>query len=357
MSLSWGGVEHVPRTLVVLGDLGSSIPSRRVLEWAGRHGYPVVAEPFGDHDRSGTAPHGPLLLTDGDWLAGHRPDRVLVAGRVTLSRAVAGLLRDPAVRVEVVSAQPQWTDPGHVAHAVHPVSALTDSNDASADEAWLASWQEAGSSVAKAVAASATRWETGLAVGQLVGEALPDGAQLFVGSSNPVRDLDLGMAPRSARLSVVANRGLAGIDGCLSTAIGLALTTGAPSYAWVGDLTFLHDCNALAIGPDEPRPDLTILVTNDGGGGIFRTLEHGAPERSADFGRIFGTPTGTDLGALCRAHGIRHVLAETREAVAEALSASPVGITVIEVPVDPASHRDAHANLRQLAREALAISG
>lgn len=98
-------------------------------------------------------------------------------------------------------------------------------------------------------------------------------------------------------------------------------------------------------------------MTNDGGGGIFRTLEHGAPERADDFSRIFGTPTGTDLAALCRAHGIRHVLAETRDAAAEALSAATEGITVVEVPVDPESHRSAHERLRQVAHEALAISG
>ncbi len=357
MAMSWGGIEHVPRTLVVFGDLGSSIPSQQVLDWASRHGYPVIAEPFGDHDRAGVLPHGPLLLTATDWLAQHLPDRVLVVGRVTLSRAVAGLLRHPAVRVEVVSAQPQWSDPGHVAHAVHPISALTDSNDAPPDAAWLGAWLDWGSRVAQAVSVSPAKWGTGLAVGAVVGETLPEGAQLFVGSSNPVRDLDLGMAPRTAPLSVVANRGLAGIDGCLSTAIGLALTTAAPSYAWVGDLTFLHDSTALAIGPDEPRPDLTVLVTNDGGGGIFRTLEHGAPERAADFGRIFGTPTGTDFGALCRAHGIRHVRARTREEAAEVLSETPSGITVVEVAVDPESHRAAHERLRQVAREALAISG
>jgi 2-succinyl-5-enolpyruvyl-6-hydroxy-3-cyclohexene-1-carboxylate synthase len=353
-----GGLKDVARTLVVLGDLTPSpVSSQQVLRWAAGRSYPVIAEPFGDHARDVVVPHGPLLLTDADWLAEHLPERVLVVGRITLSRAVAGLLRNPAVRVEVLSGQPQWSDPGHVAHVVHPLVQLAGGAEVEGDAGWVATWADAGSAVAKAVAASPAQWGTGLAVGELVGEVLPDGARLFIGSSNPVRDLDLGLAPRTAPLTVVGNRGLAGIDGCLSTAVGLALTSEAPSYAWVGDLTFLHDSNALAIGPDEPRPDLTILVTNDGGGGIFRTLEHGAPERADDFSRIFGTPTGTDFEALCRAHGIRHVLAETREAAAVALSATPGGFTVVEVPVDPESHRDAHERLRQVAREALAISG
>jgi len=352
------GWRDVPRTLVVLGDISPSpVTSSQVVAWAAAQGYPVVAEPFGDHARDRVVPHGPLLLTEPDWLSKHLPDRVLVAGRVTLSRAVAGLLRSSGVRVEVFTAQPQWPDPGHVVHEVHPLLRLAGPGEGAPETEWSRLWSDAGSAVAQAISASPPQWGTGLAVGSLVGEVLPEGAQLFVGSSNPVRDLDLGMGPRSTPLTVLANRGLAGIDGCLSTAVGLALTTDAPSYAWVGDLTFLHDSNALVIGPDEPRPDLTILVTNDGGGGIFRTLEHGAPERADDFGRIFGTPTGTDFGALCRAHGIRHVLAATREAAAGALSATPDGITVVEVPVDPESHRAAHERLQQVAHEALAISG
>ncbi|WP_353952734.1 2-succinyl-5-enolpyruvyl-6-hydroxy-3-cyclohexene-1-carboxylic-acid synthase [Knoellia sp. S7-12] len=351
--MSWGGVEHLPRTLVVLGDLAaSSLSSHYVVDWADRHGYPVIAEPFGDHDRSMLMPHGPLLLTEPGWLAQKLPERVLVVGRVTLSRAVATLLRTEGIRVEVCTPTPDWADPGHVAHAVHPITVFTDTNEHEPDIEWLEAWHSAGSVVAQAVQDQRSPWGTGLAVASVVAKALPEGAQLFVGSSNPVRDLDLGMR-RDSPITVVANRGLAGIDGCLSTAIGLALTTDAPSYAWVGDLTFLHDSNALAMGPDEPRPDLTVLVTNDGGGGIFRTLEHGAPERSADFGRIFATPTGTDFEALCRAHGIRHVLAETREAAAEALSAPPDGITVVEVPIDAESHRGAHERLRRIAREAL----
>ena len=78
----------------------------------------------------------------------------------------------------------------------------------------------------------------------------------------------------------------------------------APVYALLGDLTFLHDANGLLIGPHEPQPDLTVVVVNDDGGGIFTLLEPGEPERAADFERVFGTPTGTDLAALCAAHGV-----------------------------------------------------
>ena len=102
---------------------------------------------------------------------------------------------------------------------------------------------------------------------------------------------------------VVASRGLAGIDGCVSTAAGLALAGDRPAYALMGDLTFLHDANGLLIGPHEPQPDLTVVVTNDDGGGIFTLLEPGEPERAADFERVFGTPTGTDLAALCARTG------------------------------------------------------
>jgi 2-succinyl-5-enolpyruvyl-6-hydroxy-3-cyclohexene-1-carboxylate synthase len=153
---------------------------------------------------------------------------------------------------------------------------------------------------------------------------------------------------------VLANRGLAGIDGMVSTAVGIALTrTAAPTYALMGDLTFLHDANGLLVGPDEPAADLTLVVVNDDGGGIFTTLEHGAPERAADFERVFGTPTGADLGALCRAHGIGHESVGTPEELTAAVTRRPHGIRVVEVAVDRSTHRRAHADLRALAARSL----
>jgi len=177
-----------------------------------------------------------------------------------------------------------------------------------------------------------------------------------VGSSNSARDVDLAMSPsaRRAPLTVVASRGLGGIDGCVSTAIGLALAQPRrPAYALIGDLTFLHDSNGLLIGPDEPRPDLTIVVTNDDGGGIFTLLEPGEPGRAMDFERIFGTPTGASIADICHAHGVKYALASTASELGGVLRQRPEGLGVVEVRVDRTGHRDRHAQLRAAAAGSL----
>ncbi|WP_392543161.1 2-succinyl-5-enolpyruvyl-6-hydroxy-3-cyclohexene-1-carboxylic-acid synthase [Oryzobacter telluris] len=352
-------IEEVARTLVVVGSTSDPSVAHDAVVWAGERGHPVVAEPFGlAHVRDSALPHGPLLLTATDWLDAHAPERVLVVGRVTLSRAVGALLRRHDLRVEVVSEGGPWPDPSHVAVAVHAVDALRaepdpDAVDRAAGTAWGDEWSSAAIRLAEAVAHAPTPWPGGLAVAASLGAALPDLAVLVVGSSNPVRDLDLGVAG-SVAAEVVANRGLAGIDGVVSTATGVALArAGEPVYAVMGDLTFLHDANGLLVGPDEPRPDLTVVVVNDDGGGIFTTLEPGAPERASAFARVFGTPTGTDLAALCAAHGVGHTLAATPDELAAAVAAAPKGLRVVEVRVDATTHRTAHADLRALAATTL----
>ena len=343
-------VEAVPRTLVVVGDLPEPGLAEAAIDWARESGWPVVAEPFGA-GAEGVVPHGPLLLGVEDWLARHLPDRVITVGRITLARPVARLLRRSGVRVETVTASPAWVDPGHTVSAVHDLGVLHHPVPCE-DPRWTAAWREAGSSLAKAVVEAGLVWPSGLGVAQAVLGAVPHGSLLFVGSSNAVRDLDLS-GDRTSRAAIVANRGLAGIDGCVSTAVGVALSTTIPAYALLGDLTFLHDSGGLLIGPHEPRPDLTVVVTNDDGGGIFTLLEPGEPERADDFERVFGTPTRTNLAALCAAHGVPHQRVESREALVDAVAQRPHGLRVLEVEVDRSGHRAAHERLRRVAAEAL----
>ena len=125
----------------------------------------------------------------------------------------------------------------------------------------------------------------------------------FVGSSMPIRCLDLVMRAGPGPW-VLANRGVSGIDGCISTAVGAALahqaTGGGPSFAMLGDLAVIHDQNGLVIGPGEPRPDLTIALVNNDGGGIFSFLPYAGMDQ---FEKLFGTPHGVDFAHMAAAAG------------------------------------------------------
>lgn len=342
------------KTLVLVGDLPIGDWGRRAAELADRHGWPLVAEPSSGLAWTCSLPHGALLLDDADWLAQHRPDRVLAIGHLTLGRAVCRLLADPRVAVDVVTDKATWPDPGHQARSVRPLAALEHPAAAGppTDPAWAAGWRTASDRVAAAVAPMLTdAWPTGTGVARVLLDALSADAVLFVGASNPIRDVQLAATPST--VTIASNRGLSGIDGSLSTAIGLALTTSAPAYGLVGDLTFLHDAGGLVHGPDEPEPNLTIVVLNDDGGGIFGLLEPGAPAYSSVFDRVFGTPHGVDISALCAATGTRHRLVTTAAELRVAVTAPPHGVSVVEVPVNRAGHAAAHQRLRDAARDAL----
>jgi 2-succinyl-5-enolpyruvyl-6-hydroxy-3-cyclohexene-1-carboxylate synthase len=348
------------RTLVVVGDLPEPGQARRVARWAAAQGWPVVAEPFGEQPLGETViPHGPLLLGT-SWYARHPPEHILAAGRVTLSRSVrAALTADPA-RVSYLRAGPRWLGPSFsVAEVLDLDEAVGDPVAEARPPApggWLELWRLAGDALRHEVPSCAS-WGTGIALARAVAQALPAGSTLVLGSSNAVRDVELGVDWASrGPLRVVANRGLAGIDGVVSTAVGVALASGSPTCALVGDLTFLHDVNALLIGPDEPRPDLTVVVANDDGGGIFSTLEPGEPERAAHFERVFGTATGARVEHLARAYGVRYARADSAQRVAAELARPSSGLRVLEVPVDRGSHRAVRARLRGRAEVATAGS-
>lgn len=322
-------------------------PSAPTLVIAGAHappevrdwGLPVVAEPA-----SGVWDAG---LRAGPWLLGALPDalrpaQVVVAGRPTLHRPVQRLLADPRVGVYAL-ADPdgrEWTDVAGTVRAVGGAPRWSPAPE------WTARWLDADTAAGKALddALNALGAPVGLRLARALVDALPRAALLVVGSSNPVRDVALAAVPRHD-VTVLANRGVAGIDGTVSTAIGAALAHRGPAYALLGDLTLLHDTTGLVIGPDEPRPDLTVVVLNDGGGGIFGLLEQGAPAHAASFERIFGTPHTVDLAALAAATGLAHVRVDDPAALPAALEPRP-GIRLVEIRADRTALRAGHAAIR-----------
>ncbi|WP_291079535.1 2-succinyl-5-enolpyruvyl-6-hydroxy-3-cyclohexene-1-carboxylic-acid synthase [Dietzia sp. UBA5065] len=344
------GVDSEPAHSAVAVDLTrptlvvSGVGARPV---AGLVGVPTVAEPGAPVPLH---PVHPLALP-----ALH-PEQVIVTGRPTLHRAVTRLLADPDVDLVILDAGPNAPNPtGSAAELADSV--LTGWG---VDAEWTALTAGADARARAAVDRVLDRHlesktPTGLHVARAVARGVRGGDTLVVGASNAVRDLSL-VGPLDPDVSVHANRGASGIDGTVSTAIGVALSAPGRTVALLGDLTFLHDLSGLLLGPREAHPDdLTIVVADDDGGGIFSLLEQGDPRLATDFERVFGTPHGADLRALCAGFGVPFtdtdpaglevLLAETAPRV-EHRHIVPAGLRVVRVATSRVGLRDLHATLR-----------
>jgi 2-succinyl-5-enolpyruvyl-6-hydroxy-3-cyclohexene-1-carboxylate synthase len=280
--------------------------------------WPVLADP-----RSGLRRDGRRVVAAADGILrsarfadAHRPEVVLRLGERWASKVVTTFVAGaPTVVVdphgwadpERSAARLVRADPTEFCRAV--TAAVRDAGIEKSGGAapWSVDWEAAERRarrvVDEALAARAGEWSTGPtepALAARVVAAVPDGSALVVSSSMPVRDVEAFGAPRGG-LRVLGNRGANGIDGVVSTALGVALA-GGPTTALVGDLAFLHDVSAL-VGPTSERPPLTVVVADNGGGGIFSFLPQAARLGPEQFERLFGTPPGADTAAVARGLG------------------------------------------------------
>jgi len=364
------GLPWAERGVVVCGD--GDYDALALVALAERAGWPVLAEPSSGARRGPNALSAyQYLLAAPEFVRAHRPDLIVSAGRPGLSRpqnaflsagsgsagsGSAGSGSAGSARRHVVVAQGpgRWADPQRAATDVASALRLTGTPPGSRDPrdgAWLAAWRRADDAARRAVDAVLNEDDENLTEPRLardLASALPDGALLWTGSSQPVRDIDLGLVPR-ADLRVLASRGTSGIDGTTSSAIGAALAHGGPAFALIGDLAFLHDAAGLALGPDEPRPDLCLVVVNNDGGGIFSTLEQAAFPGS--FERLFGTPHGTGLHHLAAAFGLPYQRLEQPGDLPKALQGT--GLRIVEAQTSRAAGAELRARLRAVAAEAI----
>ncbi|BBZ37380.1 2-succinyl-5-enolpyruvyl-6-hydroxy-3-cyclohexene-1-carboxylic-acid synthase [Mycobacterium conspicuum] len=322
-------IDLTPDTVVIAGHGAGVHPNLA--------GLPTVAEPTAPTGESRPNPLHPLALPL------LRPKQVIMLGRPTLHRPVSALLADPKVPVYALTTGPRWPDVSGNSQATGTRAVTTGTPD----PAWLQRCAEANRHAYDAVRGqlAAHPLTTGLHVAAAVADALRPGDQLVLGASNPVRDAALVGLDRHG-IRVRSNRGVAGIDGTVSTAIGAALAHEGRTIALIGDLTFVHDSSGLLIGPTEPTPQqLTIVVSNDNGGGIFELLEQGDPRFSDVSARIFGTPHDVDVGALCRAYHVESRQIEVDE-LRPALDEPGAGMRVLEVKADRSTLRQLHAAIK-----------
>jgi 2-succinyl-5-enolpyruvyl-6-hydroxy-3-cyclohexene-1-carboxylate synthase len=345
------------RGVVVCGD--SSADPAALLRLAAEAGWPVLAEPSSGARAGPSALAAyPYLLESPEFVARHRPEVIVSAGRPGLSRAQLGYLKTaapggaPPRHIVIAQGPGHWADPARTATDVAAALRLVRAPATPDTGGWLASWLTADAAARAAGAAildgedapSEPRLARDLAAG------LPDGSLLWAASSLPIRDLDQQMAPRGG-VTVLASRGASGIDGLTSSASGAALAHqragGGPAVALLGDLAFLHDAPGLFAGPEEPRPDLLLVVVSNDGGGIFSLLEQAA--FPAPFERVFGTPHGGVLGQVAAAAGIPAVTLERASGLAGALNGEGLpatGIRMVEVRTSRAAGTALRARLR-----------
>jgi 2-succinyl-5-enolpyruvyl-6-hydroxy-3-cyclohexene-1-carboxylate synthase len=322
-------IDVTPDTVVIAGHGAPVHPNLS--------GLPTVAEPTAPRPVN---PLHPLALPS------LRPQQVIMLGRPTLHRPVSTLLADPSLPVFALTTGPRWPDVSGNSQATGTRAVTTGTPDSG----WLHRCADANLRAIETVRAQlkAHPLTTGLHVAAAVADGLRPGDQLVLGASNPVRDAAL-VGLDAQGIQVRSNRGVAGIDGTVSTAIGAALAhdrTNGRTIALIGDMTFVHDSSGLLIGPTEPTPkSLTIVVSNDNGGGIFELLEQGDPRFSDVSSRVFGTPHDVDVGALCRAYHVDCRQVEL-DGLGDALGEPFDGMRVLEVKADRSSLRALHASIR-----------
>jgi 2-succinyl-5-enolpyruvyl-6-hydroxy-3-cyclohexene-1-carboxylate synthase len=260
-------------------------------------GHPVIAD-----GRSGLGGH-PAVIAHADPILRSafaadvlRPVVIYRIGDPPASRVVNEWLAATGAHEIVVGES--WTDQAHTAAEFAPAAAPATGGD----EVWLARWRAADDAAEAAIASvlAGYREPTEPQIARDVVMSVPSGGHLVLASSMPIRDVEW-YAPRRDDITVHANRGANGIDGTISTAIGVALASRAPTTVLLGDIAFLHDSTAL-IGIDQRDIDLRIVVVDNDGGGIFSFLPQASALQHEQFERIFGTPHGVDIAALAAVH-------------------------------------------------------
>jgi len=336
------------RGVVICGD--GDYDAAALVGLAERAGWPVLAEPSSGARRGPNAlPAYQYLLGTPEFAAARRPDVIVSAGRPGLSRPQMAFLGGSAGRHVVIRQGPgRWADPQRSATDV--AAGIRLSGTPAGTTAWLDGWRRADEAARRAVDAVLDEEEslTEPRLARDLVRGLPEDALLWIGSSLPVRDIDCHGVPR-ADLRILASRGASGIDGTTSAAIGAALAHGGPAFALVGDLAFLHDAPGLALGPDEPRPDLCLIVVNNDGGGIFSALEQAA--FTGSFERLFGTPHGAGLHHLAAAFGLPYQHLDLPEDLGKALPGA--GLRIVEAQTDRAAGAALRDRLRVVAAAAV----
>lgn len=314
------------RGVLVIGHDRGGLSVEEVRAFAKKLKWPIIAEdPLSFPD---AVAHASIFLTSQEIRSVLIPQVCVVIGRTTLSRSVNALIKLAPVQCVI---DPRMATVDGDRTGDKKFTAIPELDIQIASDDWIAQWQKYSQRCAKVIS-EINGWNEA-SIARTIAAELPKDSSLFIASSRPIRDIE-GFATPRGDIRTYANRGLAGIDGNVSTALGVAYGT-TSCCAVLGDLAFLHDITGLI---HREEINCRFIVINNDGGGIFSTL----PQRGvAGFEEVFGTPHGLDPAAIASAMGVESITVKSIDALKKAMSAPIKGISVIvaEVP-----SRDANAD-------------
>lgn len=383
------GLDPARRGVIVVGDNDDAELAHFAAALAHAWGWPLLAEPTSlvRTNANAVAAYS-ALLAGGDGSASgdgaqlsQEIEQLLVVGRPTLTRPIGALLAREDIYQVVLTNRARWSDvSGQAAYVTTLEQALSSLNtpdvsagaeagadadaggdaSASADAGagagvgknapsplWLQRWLQAGqqqlnaTSVTKAAQMALTTWqatsqyESHSQSTAIHSDGLESSVTLMAASSMTIRYLDARL-PAGKQLKkmpgpVVANRGLAGIDGTISTAVGLAWASGQPVRVIIGDLAAAHDLTGLVKAVTETEVDLQVIVLDDHGGKIFSGLEYGASELSNYFLRFFTTAQQVDFAQAAAAFGAHVSVIDDVDGLQSLLSKTIEGRSLVHV--------------------------
>ncbi|WP_338777890.1 2-succinyl-5-enolpyruvyl-6-hydroxy-3-cyclohexene-1-carboxylic-acid synthase [Metabacillus sp. FJAT-52054] len=357
---SLSGVE---KGMIVCGEIHGQEYKEAVAALASATGFPVLPDPLsnmrtGPHSKDMIIENYDSILKDEALRERLKPEAVIRLGAMPVSKPLFLMLRDsPEIYQIVVDQNGKWRDPTLAAAEMLSVDEAAFCRELTAEisirknNEYALAWKHANQIYRNHLPLLDEGGDLfeGKAFLKLM-ELMPDDSQLFVGNSMPIRDADTYFGVTDKNITLYANRGANGIDGVVSSSLGVAAASKSPTVLVIGDLSFYHDLNGL-LGAKLNDLSLTIVLLNNDGGGIFSFLPQSAEEKH--FEQLFGTPIGLDYGKAAQLYGAEYSLIHSWEDFASAFktSAGQKGIRIIEVPTNRKTRVKIHRDLLQFVSQ------
>jgi 2-succinyl-5-enolpyruvyl-6-hydroxy-3-cyclohexene-1-carboxylate synthase len=317
------------RDLAVLCVIGRGVSSDTVAECRALNW--VI---LGDATALGTLPYFDPLLRSPDFVSRVRPDVVVRLGGLPASKVLSEQLRAWSVRTVALEGAGFVADPDRLVSEFFVGLPTRDAASLKASETYMTTWRNASNEVGRWLESldAASELSEPAVARVVVTASNESGAALVVGSSMPVRDVEWWAPARTS--ATFANRGVNGIDGVVSTILGVA--SGSKALGFVGDLTMLHDVSGLVDGLGAAGGTCVLVVADNRGGGIFSFLPQATRVEPTRFEQLFATPRDHDLEVVADAFGYEAVsvatLDELRRAIDKGLAGEGLSVVVAKMP-------------------------